>query len=59
MVGIVEQAIEGTQLRIQTFYGRSDEEKPTGPDIAPGSLLIETDTHKRYMWDAEDGWGEW
>ena len=60
MVGIVEQAIEGTQLRMQTFYGNSEEDKPTTADIADGSIFIETDTHAIYMYDATaEEWKEW
>lgn len=60
MIGIVEQAIEGTQLRIQTFYGNSEEDKPVTAGIADGSIFIETDTHDIYMFDATaEEWKEW
>ena len=60
MVGIIEQAIEGTQLRVQTFYGNSEEDKPVTSDIADGSIFVETDTHDIYMFDADaTEWKEW
>ena len=41
-----------------TIYGASTEAKPT--DVADGSVFVETNTKKIYMWDDKNAqWREW
>lgn len=60
MFGVTEQqdGIQGKGLA--TWYGNSEEEKPTGEDVVDGSVFVETDTHVIFMYDATAGeWKEW
>lgn len=53
--------IGGTLLNgLVTFYGSSSNDKPTDETIANGSVFIETDTQKVYMFDETNKtWREW
>lgn len=62
--GIIEVPnldIGGTLLNgLVTFYGSSSHSKPTDATIANGSVFIETDTQKVYMFDETNKtWREW
>ena len=47
---IVPDALFG-ETQLATIYGNSNDSKPT-EGFVDGSVFIETDTHKVYMWDA-------
>lgn len=47
----------GSLLYIRTLAGSSDASKPTST-LANGSVFIETDTGKVYIFDEDDGWTE-
>ncbi len=47
----------GSLLYIRTLAGSSDASKPTSL-LANGSVFIETDTGKVYIFDEDDGWTE-
>ena len=43
--------------RTTEFYGKSTDTKPVDSSVANGSVFVEMDTGKVYMFDAEDN--EW
>ena len=45
----------GNILHIVELAGDSNESKPT-TGIANGSMYLETDTRKVYLYDEDDGW---
>jgi len=45
----------GNILHIVELAGNSSESKPT-TGIANGSMYLETDTRKVYLYDEDDGW---
>ena len=50
---------ENSAANIVTIYGSSEEDKPTS-GISDGSVFIETDTKKVYMYDETNAtWREW
>lgn len=62
--GIIEEPnldIGGTLINgIVTIYGTSTDDKPTDETIANGSIFVETDTQKVFMYDEENTtWREW
>lgn len=54
-----EQPVEnaGSLLHIRTLAGSSDASKPTSL-LANGSIFIETDTGKVFIFDEDNGWTE-
>ena len=44
----------------RVYYGLSTDEKPTGADVANGSVFLEMNTAKIYLFDAANAqWIEW
>lgn len=47
---------DGSGKQFVVFMGKSDLERPESDKFAQGSVYIDTDTGKRYLYDEEDGW---
>lgn len=47
---LVDKALEG-EIRYVEIYGKHDEDKPTGDNMATGSLFIEVDTGDAYFYE--------
>ena len=51
---------EGVTVQIVTMMGLSTDSKPTDASIGNGSVFIEMDTSKLYLYDAAgESWKEW
>ena len=63
MTRIVEATVSSDARKprsVYTFYGSSTESKPTTADVADGSVWVETNTKKLFIYDeANATWREW
>ena len=47
---------DGSGKKFVVFMGKSSLERPVSDLYAQGSVWIDTDTGKRYLYDEENGW---